>query len=734
MFQSIPNNSTSLRRSLMFSCLGAVLFLLSFAASGCSDSEVGCSTDEDCRQGRICVKGKCGTPFEFGVDVGQADASGDVTEADGCVPRDCAGQCGIVPDGCGQSLVCDDCPDMAVDGPPLLDRDRDGVPDASDNCPDDSNPDQEDLDGDQIGDECDTDYDGDSISNGEDNCPWDANPGQEDSDGDGEGDVCDDTIVPPDMAPDMIDPPDMAPDMVPDMAVDTGVDVGPDATPDASVDMGPVVVGPQIRVTPGASVAFGTEIVNQSTTQNLLVENIGDADLTITSLDLRYRPSNAFDVSPVVDSMNPVVLPPGGQANYTVTFAPTFSSQFNNDIDIESNDADDSLVRLDLTGYGRSATSDSCVYRTPREYDFGAVAPGGMATMTINVSNCSTTETSTVTAVSLLNQPTGGSFSFTTSKMVPFSLAVGATETITVTFNSASLQDVQDILEIRTDAVTGTRLETELLGSGGGCAEAKAQIENASDPDDELGTKRVPIVLGSSSNPGEIASFDGSESTSPSGLTGYQWSIVSKPPTSTAAIVGDTLEVATLTPDVAGSYEIELAVSDLASGQAGCTTSNVRLVALAGPPELVAAVSWQADHDLDLHLVQSDANGMFTFGDPDNDAHWNNTEPDWGQTGDETDDAFFYVDDTDGYGPERIALARLDPTKKYRIGVQYSRRDGNWPRDWDTDLTMDLSTASVTSSQMLTHRFNVNDEGDIWVVYEIDGATAAVTTVDMVQP
>jgi hypothetical protein len=125
---------------------------------------------------------------------------------------------------------------------------------------------------------------------------------------------------------------------------------------------------------------------------------------------------------------------------------------------------------------------------------------------------------------------------------------------------------------------------------------------------------------------------------------------------------------------------------------------------------------------------------MFTFGDPDNDAHWNNTEPDWGQTGDETDDAFFYVDDTDGYGPERIALARLDPTKKYRIGVQYSRRDGNWPRDWDTDLTMDLSTASVTSSQMLTHRFNVNDEGDIWVVYEIDGATAAVTTVDMVQP
>ena len=59
-----------------------------------------------------------------------------------------------------------------------VDRDGDGVPDTSDNCPDVYNPDQKDTDGDGIGDAC-------------DNCPKVANPDQTDSDGDGLGDACD---------------------------------------------------------------------------------------------------------------------------------------------------------------------------------------------------------------------------------------------------------------------------------------------------------------------------------------------------------------------------------------------------------------------------------------------------------------------------------------------------------------------------------------------------------------
>lgn len=67
-------------------------------------------------------------------------------------------------------------PDAAVDAAPdapSTDRDGDGVPNASDNCPDVANPDQADEDADMLGDACDpcppssdnTDDDGDGVAN-----------------------------------------------------------------------------------------------------------------------------------------------------------------------------------------------------------------------------------------------------------------------------------------------------------------------------------------------------------------------------------------------------------------------------------------------------------------------------------------------------------------------------------------------------------------------------------------
>ncbi len=76
---------------------------------------------------------------------------------------------------------------------PYRDRDcdGDGIHDSPDNCRFDANPDQEDVDGDQQGDPCDTDIDGDGAPNEEDNCPRVPNSGQADEDDDGFGDACD---------------------------------------------------------------------------------------------------------------------------------------------------------------------------------------------------------------------------------------------------------------------------------------------------------------------------------------------------------------------------------------------------------------------------------------------------------------------------------------------------------------------------------------------------------------
>lgn len=83
---------------------------------------------------------------------------------------------------------------------PLLDKDRDGITDSDDNCPELANADQANNDRDAGGDACDPDDDNDGLAD-IDEAPRGANPKSPDTDGDGIGDAKDPRPLTPDVSP-----------------------------------------------------------------------------------------------------------------------------------------------------------------------------------------------------------------------------------------------------------------------------------------------------------------------------------------------------------------------------------------------------------------------------------------------------------------------------------------------------------------------------------------------------
>lgn len=179
-FTEVPGNLTGYRLTAWNPSDNSVL--------GCSDGNL---YRVDIETGTETLLFASGSQPCFGGDVGVGAETPVDTDADG-VPDE-IDNCPLTPnpdqddaDGDGLGDVCDDFPTD-----PANDIDGDLVSGDIDNCPLTPNPDQLDLDGDGAGDACDPDDDNDGVEDTLDNCSLTPNPDQLDLDGDGAGDVCD---------------------------------------------------------------------------------------------------------------------------------------------------------------------------------------------------------------------------------------------------------------------------------------------------------------------------------------------------------------------------------------------------------------------------------------------------------------------------------------------------------------------------------------------------------------
>ena len=176
------------------------------------------------------------------------------------------------------------------------------------------------------------------------------------------------------------------------------------------------------------------------------------------------------------------------------------------------------------------------------------------------------------------------------------------------------------------------------------------------------------------------------------------------------------IQIGELSIDVAGSYTVQLVVTDFNGVSSAPATHTIEAIPVQ---ELYIALSWDKPlSDVDLHVVPT-GGAFFTS----EDASFCNTDPDWGSDGTATHSG----DASDGYGPETVEISDLSETEYY-IGVHYFEDDGGSIVTASITIHVD-GEPHETIEALMTH----NQFWNVGYIRVIDGVGMFVEADDRIE-
>jgi len=465
---------------------------------------------------------------------------------------------------------------------------------------------------------------------------------------------------------------------------------------------------PSVSVAPG-EIAFGEVVPGHRIEREIQVVSAGRATLEITGISLETDSDAitiAFDM-PVDDdgvAVELLALSPSDTWPVTVHFEPTAFQDYSVNLLIESNDEDQPVLSVPITGLGVVGPQPDIALDV-ESVDSGTISTGETATAYVLVNNVGDgpltihgTEQAGSGAFAVLNNPMGQT------------VAAGGAATVLLTYTpDGGMTGHSGTLTFLSDDPDEPEVNVTMTGGDGG-------------PDSDYPTA---VITGETEvNPPQLVMLDGSGSRLGDGdgddtLT-YAWRLIDGPSHSNASLVSPSSPASYIDIDVAGSYTVELVVRN----ESGMSSAPAQHTIRARPVEaLYIALTWDThDSDVDLHVVP---NGGLWFGADD--LSYCNTELSWSSGG----TGVHSGDEEDGFGPETVNITDLTDTA-YHIGVHYFSDNGGMTTEATITIYMNGEITETRSTTMVHNYFwsagHIRIEGDEALFVPSD-SPASISTI-----